>query len=522
MMEPFAVAILGAGLGTRFKSKRAKLLHSVGGRRFIEHAVRTARALSPQKIFVIVGHQAEAVIEALSGLSTPSGLSGSSASSVPSAGNRLGFIRQTKPMGTGHALRCGRKDLESAAPLLLVFYGDTPLLRAETLLRFLEFHRRSAATASVMTAVMEDPTGYGRIVRAPGGSVASIVEQKSASPEQRQIREVNTGIYCFETRLLFAELERLAPDKITGEYYLTDVIHLLNRRGKKVAAYRIADPTEVMGVNTRTELAQADALLRARKARELMLAGVTIYQPETVRIDPDVEVGADTVIEPGVSLLGRTRVREDCHIGSFSTLTDTEVADNVTIRQFCVIAESKIASGASIGPFAHLRMGAEVGSEAKIGNFVEVKKSRIGQRSKAQHLTYLGDATVGEDVNVGAGTITCNYDGEKKHQTVIEDNVFIGSGTELVAPIRVGKNAYVGAGSTITEQVPPDALAIARSRQINKPGWVKERKKKAKKEPVEARELREEAMAKQQSGGSKGVKLGRAAPRAKRKQKKSH
>ena len=514
-MEPFAVAILGAGLGTRFKSKRAKLLHSVGGRRFIEHAVCTARELSPQKTFVIVGHQAEAVIEALSRLSTPSGLPGSSAPSVPSAGNRLGFIRQAKPLGTGHALRCGRKDLESAAPLLLVFYGDTPLLRAETLHRFLEFHRRSAATASVMTAVMEDPTCYGRIVRAPDGSVASIVEQKSASPEQRQIREVNTGIYCFETRLLFTELERLPPDKITGEYYLTDVIHLLNRRGKKVAAYRVADPTEVIGVNTRAELAQADALLRARKARELQLAGVTIYQPETVRIDPDVAVGADTVIEPGVSLLGRTQVGQDCHIASFSTITDSELADNVMIKQSCVIAESRIASGASVGPFAHLRMGAEVGADARIGNFVEVKKSRIGRGSKAQHLTYLGDATVGENVNVGAGTITCNFDGEKKHPTVIEDNVFIGSGTELVAPVRVGKNAYVGAGSTITEQVPPDTLAIARSRQINKPGWVKERKKITKKEPVKASKPRGRAIAIREVGKPKGAKLGRAERKAK-------
>ncbi|MBI3895827.1 MAG: bifunctional UDP-N-acetylglucosamine diphosphorylase/glucosamine-1-phosphate N-acetyltransferase GlmU [Acidobacteria bacterium] len=508
MIEPFTIAILGAGLGTRFKSKRAKLLHSAGGRRLIEHTVRTATELLPRKIFVIVGYQAKEIIETLSAPPVPSG-------------ERLFFIRQTKPMGTGHALRCGRQELETAAPLLLVFYGDTPLLRAETLRQFLEFHSQSTAAASVMTAVMEDPTGYGRIVRAPDESVKQIVEQKSASPEQQAIREINTGIYCFETRLLFVELERLVPDKITGEYYLTDVIHLLNQRGKRVAAYPIPDPAEAMGVNTRAELAQADALLRARKARELMLAGVTIYQPETVRIDADVEVGADTVIEPGVSLLGRTRVGEDCHIGPFATIQDSELADHVTVKQSCVIAESKIASGASIGPFAHLRPEAEVGEEAKIGNFVEVKKSRIGRGSKAQHLTYLGDATVGENVNVGAGTITCNYDGEKKHQTVIEDNVFIGSGTELVAPVRVGKNAYVGAGSTITMGVPPDALAIARSLQTNKLRWVKERKKKTEKQPTEAMEPVDEIFAtQQQSGGSKGTKLGKAAPRTKGKIKR--
>lgn len=469
MKNRFAVAILAAGQGTRFRSKRAKMLHSVGGRTLIEHAVRAASKLSPEKIFVVVGYQAEAVISALE-----------------NAGHEnLRFIHQKEQLGTGHALLCGRAKLEAAAPHLLALCGDTPLLTARTLRQFLDFHGQSGAVASVLTAEMEDPAGYGRIVRAPGGAVASIVEQKSASPEQRQLREVNTGIYCFQSKELFAALKRLSPDPITGEYYLTDVIGLLAGQGHRVAAYRAADSSEVIGINHRAELARVDALLRARKAQDLMLSGVTILRPESVWIDPDVMVGADTVIEPGVCLLGRTRIGEDCRVGAFSVITDSELADNVTIKPSCVITESRVAEGASIGPFAQLRPGADIGAEAKIGNFVEVKKARVGRGSRAGHLTYLGDATIGDDVNVGAGTITCNYDGEKKCQTVIEDHVFIGSGTELVAPVRVGRNAYVAAGSTITEEVPPDSLAIARSRQTNKPGWVKRRKARmAKKNSV--------------------------------------
>lgn len=470
MKEPFAIAILAAGQGTRFKSKKAKVLHEVGGRPLIAHVVRAAQALSPQAVFVIVGYQAEAAIESLRGL----------VEAQPE--KTIRFIRQAEPLGTGHALRCGRAALESAAPRLLVLYGDTPLLTPLTLNRFLESHLRSGAAASVLTAQREDPSGYGRILRDPDGDVSAIVEQKSASPEQLRIQEINTGIYCFETALLFPKLERLSPDQTTGEFYLTDVIGLLTVGGARVVAYEAPDSQEVMGVNNRVELAEVDALLRARKARELMLAGVTIIRPETVLIDPDVKVGVDTVIEPGVSLLGRTRVGEGCRIGAFSVITDSEIADAVSVQPSCVISEAKVASGARIGPFARLRPGAEIGPEAKIGNFVEVKNTRVGRRARAQHLTYLGDATVGEDANIGAGTITCNYDGEKKNLTVIEDAVFIGSGTELVAPVRVGQGAYVAAGSTITEEVPPGSLAIARSRQTNKPGWVAQRKRKTAKE----------------------------------------
>ena len=466
MKEPFAIAILAAGQGTRFKSKRAKVLHSAGGRTLIEHVVRTARELPAGAIFVIVGYQAEAVTTAVEAIPGP----------MPGSG--VQFIRQEGPLGTGHAVRCGREDLELAAPHLMVLSGDTPLLEAPTLRRFLEFHMQSEAAASVMTAEVEDPSGYGRIVRGANDSITAIVEHKSASPKQLRISEINTGIYCFQTRALFAELERLVPDLITKEYYLTDVVGLLHTRGQRVAAYKVTDPAEVTGVNTRVGLAEVDQLLRERKARALMFTGVTLLQPATIQIDPDVEVGPDTLIEPGVSLRGRTHVGEGCRIGAHSVITDSELADGVTIKPSCVITESKISGGASVGPFSQLRPESEIGPDARIGNFVEVKKSRIGRGAKAQHLTYLGDATVGEGSNIGAGTITCNYDGERKSQTVIEDNVFIGSGTELVAPVRVGKNAYVAAGSTITEEVPPDSLAIARSRQVSKPGWVAERKKK--------------------------------------------
>ncbi len=474
MKDQIAIAILGAGLGTRLKSKLAKVLHSVAGRTLIEHAVRTAREVSEGNIIVIVGHQAEAVTGALKGL--------------PQQG--LHFVRQEQQLGTGHALQCARRELETAGPHLLVFYGDTPLITSETLRRFINFHLGSGAAASVMTAEMEDPTGYGRILRAPEGSVASIVEQKSATPDQRRIREINTGIYCFETPHLLTELDRIPCDPISGEYYLTDVIGLLTqggkRGGKKVLPYRMADASEIIGINNRVELAEVDALLRGRKARALMLAGVTIQRPETVMIDMGVEVGPDTVIQPGVTLAGETRVGENCRIGSFSVITDSELEDNVTVKQSCVIGESKIASGASVGPFAHLRPGSDIGPGAKIGNFVEVKKTRVGRGTKASHLTYLGDAVIGDNVNVGAGTVIVNYDGEKKHTTVIEDNAFVGSGARLIAPVRIGENAFIAAGSTITDEVPPDSLSIARARQTNKPGWVTERKRKAgKKSPEE-------------------------------------
>lgn len=462
MKDVFAVAILAAGEGTRFRSQRAKVLHTAGGRPLVEHVARAAKELSPKATFVVVGYQAEAVKAALQ-----NGLF-----------KGLRFLLQKEQKGTGHALLCGQKELERAAPRLLALYGDTPLLTPDTLRRFRDFHVCENCAASVLTAEMEDPSGYGRIVRNPGGAVAAIVEQKSASLAQLRIREVNTGIYCFQTKELFAALKQVKPDPITKEYYLTEVIGLLTQAGHRVAACRAADSSEVVGINNRAELAQVDTLLRLRKARELMLSGVSIFSPETVRIDPDVVVGADSEIEPGVSLLGRTRIGKNCRLGAWSVITDCELADGVTIRPSSVITESRIAAGASVGPFAHLRPGADIGAGARIGNFVEVKKARVGKGTRAAHLTYLGDATIGKNVNVGAGTITVNYDGVNKHQTLVEDNAFVGSGSNLIAPVRVGRGAFVAAGSTITEEVPPNTLAIARARQTNKPGWVTKRKRK--------------------------------------------
>ncbi len=461
MKERFAIVILAAGQGTRFRSRRAKVLHSAGGRTLIEHVVRAATQLSSAGVFVIVGYQAEAVKAELQRASF----------------GRLRYLHQPEPRGTGHALLVARGVLQRAAPSLLVLCGDTPLLTPQTLRQFLKFHAATGCVASVLTAELTDPTGYGRIVRAADGCVAAIVEQKSASASEQKIREINTGIYCFRSKELFSALQHVTADPITQEYYLTDVVGLLQKSGQPVAAFPAPDAGEVAGINNRAELARADALLRLRKARELMLAGVTIHLPETVRIDPDVAVGADTELEPGVSLLGRARIGKDCHIGSGCVIADSVIADHVTIRPYSVITESRIASGASVGPFAHLRPGADIGPEARIGDFVEVKQARVDRGAKAMHLAYLGDAHIGKNVNIGAGTITVNYDGVSKHKTVVEDNAFIGSGSNLIAPVRVGRNAFVAAGSTITDEVPANALAIARGRQANKPGWVTRRRK---------------------------------------------
>jgi bifunctional UDP-N-acetylglucosamine pyrophosphorylase/glucosamine-1-phosphate N-acetyltransferase len=462
MKNPFSVAILAAGLGTRFKSRKAKVLHSTGGRTMIEHVVEAAVALKPAAIHPIVGHQAEDVISLLN-----------------EAGyGDLRFIRQKEQRGTGHALLAGRKQLESSASTLLVLSGDIPLLRSATLKALLARHRRSRATATVLTAEVSDPSGYGRVLRDGAGALSAIIEQKLATPEQLTIREINTGIYCFQTSELFSALRRLRSDPLTAEYYLTDVISLLVRRRSKVIALACPDATEVIGVNHRVELARVDGLLRHRRAEQFMLSGVTILNPETVSIGPDVFIGPDTVIEAGVHLNGKTKIGRDCRIGSFSVISDSTLASSVSVLPSSIITESRIASGARIGPFSHIRPECEIGSGAQIGAFVEVKKSRIGRNVRSHHLSYLGDAVIGSNTNIGAGTITCNYDGVAKHQTIVEDNVFIGSGSELVAPVRVGKNAYVAAGSTITAEVAPESLAIARARQSNRENWVKRRRKK--------------------------------------------
>jgi bifunctional UDP-N-acetylglucosamine pyrophosphorylase / glucosamine-1-phosphate N-acetyltransferase len=368
---------------------------------------------------------------------------------------------------------------------VLVLSGDVPLITPETIARVRDFHLDRKAAMTVLTAEPADPSGYGRIFRRrikgkPSDEIERIVEQKALRGDQAQQREINSGIYAFATGPLYQHIGKLGTNNAHQEYYLTDIAELLRKAGEKVLALRADDSAEVLGVNTRMELAELDAKLRARKARELMLAGTTIFRPETCDIDADVEIGTDTVIEPFVQLIGKTTIGSDCRIRSYSVISNCEIGDKVLIRPGCMLEDSIIRSGAELGPYSHLRPGNDVGEKAHVGNFVELKKTRLGKGSKANHLSYLGDAEIGAGVNVGAGTITCNYDGVTKSVTTIEDGAFIGSDSTLVAPVRIGRDAYVGAGSCITEGVPPEALALARARQVNKEGWAKERRARIK------------------------------------------
>jgi len=455
----FAIAILAAGKGTRLKSKDPKVLHRIGGLPLLEHVIVAAlRVARPADIYAIVGHEEKRVREA-----------------VKHTGVR--FISQPEQRGTGHALICSREALRGYDDVV-VLSGDVPLIRPETIQRLLDFHSSKGAAMTILTTQPPDPTGYGRIVRKSGDVVAAIVEQKALSSKQEKIKEINSGIYAFSASELFSRLDRLTTDNAHREFYLTDMASLLTKDRKKVLALRSWDPHEVLGVNTRAELAQLDAQVRRRKALELMSEGATVFYPETCVIDSSVSVGADTIIEPFVQLLGSTTIGEGTRVASYSVITDSGIGANVTIRPGCIVTESKIAAGAVLGPYAHIRPGSEIGENAHVGNFVETKKTKLGKGSKANHLTYLGDAVIGENVNVGAGTITCNYDGVHKHQTVIEDGVFVGSDSTLVAPIRIGKGAYVAAASTVTDDVPADALVIGRARQEVKPGWSKARRER--------------------------------------------
>jgi len=453
------VVILAAGKGTRLKSDVAKVLHRAGGLPLVEHVVRACQPLS-KNILVVVGHQAENVLNVVAPLGAST-------------------VLQRPQSGTGHAMLIARAAIDATARLAIVLPGDAPLIRTKTLQSLVDAHRSSRAAATILTARLADPAGYGRVVRKPDGSVAAIVEDKSASAAEREIREVNSSIYCFSLDKLWPCLAELRPDNAHRELYLTDTIAMLNQKGERVLAVEAADARETFGCNTRAELAEIDHVFRARKAAALMDAGVTIYLPETVLIDPEVEIAHDTVIEPAVQLLGATRIGSRCTIQTGSILTNATLANNVLVRQHSVITSSLLASGAIVGPFAHLREGAELRSGARVGNFVEVKKSVLGEGVKAMHLTYLGDATIGRDTNIGAGTITCNYDGVKKNPTRIGERVFVGSDSALVAPITVGDGAYIAAGSTVTEDIPADALAIARGRQVNKPGWAAARRAKS-------------------------------------------
>ena len=458
----FAIAILAAGKGTRLKSRHPKVLHQIAGKTLLGHVVAAAsKVVSPVDIFAIIGHEADLVREAL-------GSTG------------IQFVLQLEQRGTGHALMAAREALRPFKHVL-VLSGDVPLIHPETIERVLEFHLVRQAAMTILTAEPGDPTGYGRVFRKlkdgePSDEVDRIVEQKALSSNEGDEREINSGIYAFAVEPLFAHIDRLTTDNPAGEFYLTDMAGVLSKAGNLVVALRAEDSNEVLGVNTRMELAELDAKLRAKKARQLMEDGTTIFRPETCDIDADVEVGPDTVIEPFVQIIGQTKIGSDCRIRSYSVITNCEIGNKVLIRPGCIMEDSIVQNGAQIGPYSHLRPGSDIGEEAHVGNFVETKKTKLGRRSKANHLSYLGDAVIGEGVNIGAGTITCNYDGVDKHGTVIEDGVFVGSDATLVAPIKIGSGAYIGAASCITEDVPADSLAVGRGRQVNKEGWAAERR----------------------------------------------
>ncbi len=458
MENPITVVILAAGLGTRMKSRRAKVLHHAGGMPLIQHVAASALALAPpERVVVVVGNQAEQVEAAL-------------------AGRGVQFVRQTEQRGTGHAVMVCRERLAGAPGVVVVLYGDCPLLSAETLRRLIDAQCASNAAATVMTTFLDDPAGYGRILRDDKGYIQAIVEHKAASPEELAVREINSGIYCFRGELLWKHIGEIGTGNPAGEYYLTDIVAILRRAGHVVQPFVLQDSAEVLGINTRAELAIVDRILRDRKTRELMLDGVTIEKPETVTIDSGVRIGMDTVIEPFARILGTTVIGEECRIGACSIVRDSRLGDACEVAPFTSVEGAALEHGAQVGPFARLRPGAQIGSGARIGNFVEVKKTRVGADSKAQHLAYLGDTVIGSGVNVGAGTITCNYDGAAKHPTTIGDGVFIGSNSTLVAPVEIGDGSYVAAGSVITENVPKDALALGRARQVVKEQWAKKRR----------------------------------------------
>ena len=454
----FVIVILAAGKGTRLKSALAKVLHRAGGRSLVEHVVRACLPLKAREIIAVVGYQAEDVIAAVAPLGVETAL-------------------QQPQRGTGHAMLVARRAIPPRAKFAILLPGDAPLIRTETLAALARAHRETGAAATILSAEIENPAGYGRIVRRDDGSVSAIVEDSALTGDQRAIREINSSIYCFSLEKLWPCLGSLKPRNVHKELYLTDAIAVLREKGENVQAVLAADPEEVLGCNTRADLAAVDAVFRRRKRAAMMDAGVTIDLPETVLIDPEVTAGADTRIESCVQLLGKTRIGTGCTIRTGSVLADAVLEDNVLVKPYSMVIASHLSRGAQVGPFAHLRDGARLEENAHVGNFVEVKKSVLGEGVKAMHLTYLGDARVGSGTNIGAGTITCNYDGVRKHPTTIGKRVFIGSDTALVAPVRVGDGAYIGAGSIITKNVPADALGVARGRQVNKPGWAAARRR---------------------------------------------
>jgi bifunctional UDP-N-acetylglucosamine pyrophosphorylase / glucosamine-1-phosphate N-acetyltransferase len=455
--KDLTIVILAAGKGTRLKSSLAKVLHAAGGRPLVEHVVLACQPLHPKKIIVVVGHQSEkvqAVVESL----------------------EADTVLQQPQNGTGHALLVARRAIGNAK-YVIVLPGDAPLLRTETLKALIEKHKKGNAAATILTAVLADPSGYGRILRKGGDTVAAIVEESQLTEEQKELNEINASMYCFTTAKLWPALAEVKPNNKHRELYLTDAIGVMTGKGETVLAEVAPDPREMLGCNTRADLAGVDHTFRDWKREALMRDGVTIQLPETVVVDPEVSVGEDTIIEPCVQLLGKTKVGARCVIKTGSVIVDSVLDDEVVVEPHCVVSGSRFESDVVIGPFARVRLETHLKSGVRIGNFVELKKSVVGEGTKAMHLTYLGDAKLGSKTNIGAGTITCNYDGFEKHQTTIGNKVFIGSDSALVAPVKIGDGAYVGAGSTITDDVPADALGIARGRQVTKAGWASKKRR---------------------------------------------
>ncbi len=451
-----ATIVLAAGIGKRMKSNLVKVLHQIAGRPMILYTVDLARRITEKGIIVVLGHQTEKIKEVLTG-------------------EDLKFAIQKKPLGTGDAVKEALRLIEGYSGTVLVLNGDTPLLREETLNRLLQTHQKGKAKVTILTAELDNPTGYGRVLRGRRNKILKIVEEKDLKKNEKDIREINSGTYAFDSKFLFEAIKGINRNNVQREYYLTDTIEIATRKSIKVSSVPAEDHEEVLGINTRINLAKAESIARRRILDAFMLQGVTIISPEATFIDSTVSIGRDTIIYPNTYIEGNTVIGEECRIFPNTRISNSTLGDMVTIKDSCVITDSRIEDRATVGPFTHLRPGSTLSPEAKVGNFVEVKNTRIGKGSKAMHLSYLGDAVIGEGVNIGAGTITCNYDGIRKYQTIIEDEVFVGSDTQFVAPVKVGKGALIGAGSTITEDVPADALALSRVKQVTKEGWAKKR-----------------------------------------------
>jgi bifunctional UDP-N-acetylglucosamine pyrophosphorylase/glucosamine-1-phosphate N-acetyltransferase len=453
MQKLLNILIMAAGLGTRMKSKRAKVLHEVGGTPLIGHISRTAKALDPRQIIVVVGYQAEEVEKA----------------ALAEVGDLAGFVIQEKQRGTGDAVESARSVLEDSGSLVLAINGDVPMIKAETLRKLIEHHERTNATCSFLSVHLENPTGYGRVIRDQNDNFQKIVEQRDTTEEERRVKEINAGVYCFDASHLYRALRKIEPANDQGEYYLTDVPEIILKDGGTVTVYQHNDPREVSGINTRAELAEFENIIRRGAIRKLMIdGGVTFIDPSHAYISAEAEIGRDSIIHPNVTIEGKTVIGEGCVIRSGVRITNSRLGDAVVVKDHSIIVDSQIESNCAVGPFAHLRMNALLEENATVGNFVEVKKSRLKRGTKAMHLTYLGDATIGERTNIGAGTVTCNYDGKNKHETIIEDDVKVGSDTMLVAPVRVGARSVTGAGSVVTKDVPPDSLVAGVPAELKK------------------------------------------------------